>query len=182
VRDAVEALVDGRPARGEIEHDVHDTATMDAVLEAAGARTQVACSDARVAGREQPCSRTVVLERGLPPAEGWLWVADESIWTVDDALVLRDGPWHVWTLHPSKARGEDATRRIAEVAADRGIACVLGSNSEFGPGAVALHRVAASLPDLPAAELLGHDHACAVLIDGWTSDVLPCHDGLLVPR
>jgi muconate cycloisomerase len=135
-----------------------------------------------VVGLEQPCPRTVILERGLPQADGWFWVADESIWTVDDALVLRDGPWHAWTLHPGKARGEDATRRIAEIAADRDIACVLGSNIEFGPGAVALHRVAAALPDLPAVRTLGHDHACAVLIDGWKSDVLSYDGGVLAVR
>jgi predicted dehydrogenase len=42
LRDAVEALVDGRPPSGEIEHDVHVIAIMDAVREAARARTEVA--------------------------------------------------------------------------------------------------------------------------------------------
>ena len=125
-----------------------------------------------VDGVEQPCPRIDVLERGLPEPDGWTWVADESIWGYEDALTLRDGPWQAWTLHPGKCRGEDILGRVAEVAADRGIAVVLGSNAEFGPGAAALCRVAAGLPDLDLQLLLGHDLAGPLLVEGWSADGL----------
>jgi L-alanine-DL-glutamate epimerase-like enolase superfamily enzyme len=127
-----------------------------------------------VAGVEQPCPRLVVLERGLPEADGWLWVADESIWGYEDALALRHGPWHVWTLHPGKCRGEDILRRVATLADAHGIGVVLGSNVEFGPGAAALCRVATQLPESPQQELLGHDLAGPVLTEGWS------HAGLVL--
>ena len=125
-----------------------------------------------VDGVEQPCPRIDVLERGLPEPDGWTWVADESIWGYEDALTLRDGPWQAWTLHPGKCRGEDILGRVAEVAADRGIAVVLGSNAEFGPGAAALCRVAAGLPDSDLQLLLGHDLAGPLLVEGWSADGL----------
>jgi L-alanine-DL-glutamate epimerase-like enolase superfamily enzyme len=129
-------------------------------------------SETSVAGVEQPCTRIDVLERGLPEPDGWAWVADESIWGYEDALALRDGPWQVWTLHPGKCRGEDVLRRVADVAVDRGIAVVLGSNVEFGPGAAALCRVAAGLPDSDLQLLLGHDLAGPLLVEGWSTDAL----------
>src|SRR5262249_23276616 len=121
-----------------------------------------------VAGVEQPCPRLVVLERGLPEAEGWLWVADEAIWGYDDALALARGAWDVWTLHPGKCRGEEILRRVAELADRNGIGVVLGSNMEFRAGAAALCRVAASLPASPAQQLLGHDLAGPILLEGWS--------------
>jgi L-alanine-DL-glutamate epimerase-like enolase superfamily enzyme len=121
-----------------------------------------------VAGVEQPCSRLAVLEHGLPPADGWAWVADESVWGYEDALRLRAGPWHTWTLHPGKCRGEDVLRRVAALAEQNGIAVVLGSNVEFGPGAAALCRVAAGLPESDLQRLLGHDLAGPLLVEDWS--------------
>jgi L-alanine-DL-glutamate epimerase-like enolase superfamily enzyme len=166
-----------------------DEARLQAVREAAPAAAIVADANESIAweelpsygrifaetavdGVEQPCSRIEVLERGLPEPDGWSWVADESIWDYEDALTLRDGPWQTWTLHPGKCRGEDILRRVADVAADRGIAVVLGSNVEFGPGAAALCRVAGELPDSDLQLLLGHDLAGPLLVEGWSADGL----------
>jgi L-alanine-DL-glutamate epimerase-like enolase superfamily enzyme len=135
-----------------------------------------------VAAVEQPCSRRDVLEGGLPEADGWLWVADESIWTYEDALTLRDGPWHVWTLHPGKSRGEDVLEAIASLASAKDIAVVLGSNVEFGPGVAALCRVAARLPVSEAQLLIGHDLAGPVLIDGWRDSQLVLANGSIEQR
>jgi L-alanine-DL-glutamate epimerase-like enolase superfamily enzyme len=135
-----------------------------------------------VAGVEQPCARLVVLERGLPDAEGWAWVADESIWGYEDALALGDGPWHAWTLHPGKCRGEDILRQVAEVADGHGIAVVLGSNAEFGPGAAALCRIATTLPESELQKTLGHDLAGPLLVESWSVDGLTLGGGAIHPR
>jgi L-alanine-DL-glutamate epimerase-like enolase superfamily enzyme len=120
-----------------------------------------------VAGVEQPCARSVVRKHGLPAADGWLWIADESIWGYEDALSLRSGPWDAWTVHPGKSRGEDALERVAEIADERGIAVIVGSNLHFGPGVPALCRVASALPASPESARLGHDIPAPVVYEGW---------------
>jgi L-alanine-DL-glutamate epimerase-like enolase superfamily enzyme len=139
-------------------------------------------AETRVAGVEQPCPRGAVAERGLPPAGDWLWIADESIWGYEDALALRNGPWHVWTLHPGKSRGEAELRRVTEVAHEHGIATVVGSNLHFGCGVAALRRIAARLPSTPASELLGHDVPAPVVYEGWSDPVLEVRQGRLELR
>lgn len=131
---------------------------------------------------EQPCARTEVLERSLPAADGWAWVADESIWGYDDALAIKRGPWHAWTLHPGKSRGEDSLSRIADVASEHGIALVLGSNGEFAAGADALCRIAADLPFSQLQEQLGHDLGGPLLADGWSSASLSLTGGAIHQR
>jgi muconate cycloisomerase len=122
----------------------------------------------QIAAVEQPCPRADVLERGLPDAEGWLWVADESIWGIEDGLALRSGPWHVWTLHPGKCRGERALGTVVEIACEHGIAVVIGSNLHFDRGVQALCRIASSLPASPIAESLGHDIPAPVVYEAWS--------------
>ena len=138
--------------------------------------------NARVAGLEQPCPRTVVLERGLPRPRAGCGSPTSRTGRSTTRSFSATAPGT--SGHCIPARRVARTRRVASPRSLPTVAsrpALLGSNSEFGPGAIALHRVAASLPDLPAAELLGHDHACAVdrRLD---VDVLACHDGVLVPR
>ncbi len=132
-----------------------------------------------ILGVEQPCARSVVRERGLPAADGWLWLADESIWGYEDALMLRSGPWDAWTLHPGKCRSEDALRRMAEIADERGIAVVVGSNLHFGPGVPALWRVASTLPTSTEGSRLGHDIPAPVVYESWTHPDVSVADGSL---
>jgi L-alanine-DL-glutamate epimerase-like enolase superfamily enzyme len=134
-----------------------------------------------VAGVEQPCARSVVREHGLPAADGWLWIADESIWGHEDALSLRSGPWDAWTVHPGKSRGEDELRRVAEIADERGIAIVVGSNLHFGPGVPALCRVASALPASTESASLGHDIPAPVVYESWAHPQVQVAAGSLGP-
>ena len=98
-----------------------------------------------------PVRRLTVLERGLPKADGWAWIADESIWGYEEALALRDGPWEAWTLHPGKCRGEDTLRQVTESLTTAGSPSSSAATRSSDPGRRAVPRGDGSCPHHDAA-------------------------------
>lgn len=124
--------------------------------------------EAHVSGVEQPIPRDAALRLGLPVARGWHWIADESLWGVEDALTQRDGPWDVWTVHSAKARGLARLAKVASIAAESGIALVSGSHMHIAAGVPSVCRIADRFPDSPARRLLADDVCAPVIVADWS--------------
>ncbi|HJQ81532.1 MAG TPA: enolase C-terminal domain-like protein [Lacipirellulaceae bacterium] len=74
-------------------------------------------------------------------------IADESIWTLEDAKMLaRAEAADVFSIYIGKAGGIGPARRIAEFAQSVGIKCTIGSNLELGIGSAAMIHLALSAP------------------------------------
>jgi muconate cycloisomerase len=66
-------------------------------------------------------------------------VADESLYTLQDALTLQHlNAADVFSIYVGKAGGIGPAKKIADFAADHGIACTIGSNLELGVGSAAM--------------------------------------------
>ncbi len=80
-------------------------------------------------------------------------VADESIYTMQDALTLvRLGACDVFSVYVGKAGGIAPARRMAEFAKPAGIRCTVGSNLELGVGSAAMVHLALSTKAINAEE------------------------------
>ena len=80
-------------------------------------------------------------------------VADESIYTLQDAMTLaRLGAADVFSIYVGKAGGIGPAKKIAEFAASEGIKCTLGSNLELGVGSAAMVHLAIAAGGITAEE------------------------------
>jgi muconate cycloisomerase len=78
-------------------------------------------------------------------------IADESIYTLDDAKILaRAEAADVFSIYVGKAGGIGPARAIAEFAQSVGIKCTIGSNLELGVGSAAMIHLALSTPSFDA--------------------------------
>ena len=78
-------------------------------------------------------------------------VADESIWTLEDAKRLaRAEAVDVFSIYIGKAGGIAPAREIAAFAHSVGIKCTIGSNLELGVGSAAMIHLALSAPGIDA--------------------------------
>ncbi|HVT29466.1 MAG TPA: mandelate racemase/muconate lactonizing enzyme family protein, partial [Lacipirellulaceae bacterium] len=78
-------------------------------------------------------------------------VADESLYTLDDAKMLaRADAADVFSIYVGKAGGIGPARAIAEFAHSVGIKCTIGSNLELGVGSAAMVHLALSAPAIDA--------------------------------
>jgi muconate cycloisomerase len=78
-------------------------------------------------------------------------VADESIWTLEDAKRLaRAGAADVFSIYIGKAGGLGPALAIAQFADSAGIKCTIGSNLELGVGTAAMIHLALSAPAIDA--------------------------------
>lgn len=78
-------------------------------------------------------------------------IADESVYTLDDAKVLaRAEAADVFSIYIGKAGGIGPAREIAGFAASVGIKCTIGSNLELGVGSAAMVHLALSAPAIDA--------------------------------
>jgi len=78
-------------------------------------------------------------------------IADESIYTLDDAKMLaRAEAADVFSIYIGKAGGIGPARDIAEFAQSAGIRCTIGSNLELGVGSAAMVHFALAAPAIDA--------------------------------
>jgi L-alanine-DL-glutamate epimerase-like enolase superfamily enzyme len=109
---------------------------------------------------------------------------DESIFTRRDALeVIRLDACDLFSIYPGKNGGIRRSMEIAQMAANAGLECIIGSNLEMDLGSAAMLHLAASAPALSASvhhDIIGplyYDrrfsspgiqfrNGCAVLPDG----------------
>jgi L-alanine-DL-glutamate epimerase-like enolase superfamily enzyme len=78
-------------------------------------------------------------------------VADESVYTLDDAKILaRAEAADVFSIYVGKAGGIGPARAIAEFARSVDIKCTIGSNLELGVGSAAMIHLALSAPGIDA--------------------------------
>ena len=76
-------------------------------------------------------------------------IADESIWTLEDAKILaRAEAADVFSIYTGKAGGIGPAWRIAEFAQSVGVKCTIGSNLELGVGSAAMIHLALSAPGI----------------------------------
>jgi L-alanine-DL-glutamate epimerase-like enolase superfamily enzyme len=76
-------------------------------------------------------------------------VADESLYTLDDAKMLaRAEAADVFSIYVGKAGGIGPAREIAEFAHSAGIKCTIGSNLELGVGSAAMVHLALCAPGI----------------------------------
>jgi len=78
-------------------------------------------------------------------------IADESVYTLDDAKMLaRAEAADVFSIYVGKAGGIGPALKIAEFAHSVGIKCTIGSNLELGVGSAAMIHLALSAPAIDA--------------------------------
>jgi L-alanine-DL-glutamate epimerase-like enolase superfamily enzyme len=78
-------------------------------------------------------------------------IADESIYTLDDAKMLaRAEAADVFSIYIGKAGGIGPAQEIADFAQSVGIKCTIGSNLELGIGSAAMIHLALSSPGIDA--------------------------------
>jgi muconate cycloisomerase len=83
-------------------------------------------------------------------------MADESVFTVSDAReVLRREAADVLSIYPGKNGGLLRCRQIAELAAEAGVACAIGSNLELEIATAAMCHLAVSTPNVAADRFPG---------------------------
>jgi L-alanine-DL-glutamate epimerase-like enolase superfamily enzyme len=109
---------------------------------------------------------------------------DESIFTPQDALVaIREHACDLISIYPGKNGGMLRSLQIAQMAANAGLQCIIGSNLEMDLGTAAMLHTAVAVPQLASSvdhDIIGplyyerHDtqtpiryrNGCAVLPDG----------------
>lgn len=80
-------------------------------------------------------------------------IADESVFTADDARLLCDlNAADVFSVYVGKAGGIGPSRQIAEVAEAASVTCTIGSNLELGVGSAAMIHVALATRAVAAEE------------------------------
>ena len=80
-------------------------------------------------------------------------VADESVYTAQDALALvRARAADVFSVYVGKSGGIGPARKIAAIAEAAGLACTIGSNLEMGIGSAAMLHLALATPVFGTAE------------------------------
>lgn len=78
-------------------------------------------------------------------------VADESVYTLQDAMILaRLEAADVFSIYVGKAGGLAPARKIAAFAQSAGLKCTLGSNLELGVGTAAMVHLAIATPGIDA--------------------------------
>jgi muconate cycloisomerase len=78
-------------------------------------------------------------------------IADESIYTLDDAkMLVRAEAADVFSIYVGKAGGIGPAREIARFAQSVGVKCTVGSNLELGVGSAAMIHLALSTPAIDA--------------------------------
>ncbi len=93
-------------------------------------------------------------------------VADESIYTLQDAITLHHlKAADVFSIYVGKAGGIGPAKRIADFAAANGIACTIGSNLELGVGSAAMVHLG-----LAAAGIMPDKYPCDVIGPFFYSD------------
>jgi muconate cycloisomerase len=81
--------------------------------------------------------------RAIREAVGLPLIADESVYTLQDARMLaRDRAADVFSIYVGKAGGIGPARAIADYARSVGIGCTVGSNLELGVGSAAMTHLA----------------------------------------
>jgi len=86
-------------------------------------------------------------------------IADESIWTLEDAKMLaRAEAADVFSIYVGKAGGIAPAREIARFAQSVGVKCTIGSNLELGVGSAAMIHLALSAPGID--------------VDTWPCDII----------
>lgn len=86
-------------------------------------------------------------------------VADESVNTVQDAMVLaRAGAADIFSIYVGKGGGIGTARKIAAVAEAAGLGCTVGSNLELGVASAAMIHLAMATPGVHA-----EDFPCDIL-------------------
>lgn len=141
-----------------------------------------------VAAIEQPIARGADgVCRDLRVATSAALVADESIWTVADAIRLVDrAAFDVWSIYPGKLGGSDVCTTVADIADATGLEIAIGSNLELGIGSAMMAHVAAVLPTLATsmpADLIGplyFEHALVTDTSfvRWDGASVPTRPGL----
>jgi DNA-binding NtrC family response regulator/L-alanine-DL-glutamate epimerase-like enolase superfamily enzyme len=80
-------------------------------------------------------------------------VADESVYTPQDARnLVRYAAADVFSVYVGKAGGIAPAREIAEIAAEAGLGCTIGSNLELGVGSAAMLHLAVSCAAVTAEQ------------------------------
>lgn len=104
------------------------------------------------------------VEQPLAPEEGVLLpelrktidlpiVADESVYTLQDAMMLAQlGAADVFSIYVGKAGGIGPARQIADFAQTVGVKCTVGSNLELGVGSAAMVHLAIATRGIAAEE------------------------------
>jgi len=104
------------------------------------------------------------VEQPVPPGDvSWLAevrrgagipvIADESVYTVEDALsIARAGGADALSVYVGKSAGIGSTCRIAAIAEAAMLGCTVGSNLEMGIGSAAMIHVAMAMPGITADE------------------------------
>jgi muconate cycloisomerase len=78
-------------------------------------------------------------------------IADESIWTLQDAKMLASAEAaDVFSIYVGKAGGIGPARELARFAQSVGVKCTIGSNLELGVGSAAMIHLALSAPGIDA--------------------------------
>jgi L-alanine-DL-glutamate epimerase-like enolase superfamily enzyme len=101
---------------------------------------------------EQPLAPEELLQMAKLRAEINLpMVADESIYTLQDAMALAQlKAADVFSVYVGKAGGIGPARKIAAFAASAGLKCTIGSNLELGIGTAAMIHLALATPGIDA--------------------------------
>jgi L-alanine-DL-glutamate epimerase-like enolase superfamily enzyme len=80
-------------------------------------------------------------------------IADESVWTAQDALgVARAGAADVLSIYTGKSGGIGPARKIATIAEAAGLGATVGSNLELGVGTAAMIHLAMATPGVTAED------------------------------
>ncbi|MFN3652981.1 MAG: mandelate racemase/muconate lactonizing enzyme family protein [Armatimonadota bacterium] len=83
-------------------------------------------------------------------------MADESVFTVWEAReALRREACDLISVYPGKNGGLTVSRHIAELAAERGVACAVGSNLELDPATAAMCHLSVCTPNVAAERYHG---------------------------
>lgn len=82
-------------------------------------------------------------------------MADEGVFTLWDAQqALKKEACDIIAVYPGKNGGITVSKRIAELAAERGVSCAVGSNLELDPGTAAMCHLTVATANIAA----GHYH------------------------
>jgi L-Ala-D/L-Glu epimerase len=81
---------------------------------------------------------------------------DEGVFTLWDAeQALKKDACDIISVYPGKNGGVTVSQRIAELAAERGVACAVGSNLELDPGTAAMCHLSVATKNIAAERYHG---------------------------